>query len=106
MRVIEWSETALAQYGAAIDYLAERNPDAAQGTADRIRKTIDALAKRPIGRPGERPGTYEKAVLRTPYNVIYSLVGGADETLRLLRVYHTAQNWTDWSPLQNDDLPS
>ena len=63
MRSVEWSELSLAQYRTAIDYLAERNPDAAQTLADRIRSTIDALATRPIGRPGQREGTYEKAVL-------------------------------------------
>ena len=104
MRSVEWSELSLAQYRTAIDYLAERNPDAAQTLADRIRSTIDALAHRPIGRPGQREGTYEKTVLKTSYLVVYSLVGGADDILRVLRIYHTAQNWTDWSPSGDETL--
>ena len=104
MRHVEWSQVALAQYHSAIDYLAERNADAAQDVADRIRDTINALARRPIGRPGERSGTYEKTVLRTSYIIIYSLVGGANDSLRVLRVYHTAQNWTDWSPMPDEEV--
>ena len=98
MRTVDWSETAIDQYENAIDYLAERNPDAAEQLAERIKATVEGLERRPIGRPGQREGTYEKAVLRTAYLVIYSLVGGPEGQLRILRIYHTAQNWTAWSP--------
>jgi plasmid stabilization system protein ParE len=98
LRTIDWSETAIDQYESALDWLAERNPEAAERLAERIQTTIEGLARRPIGRPGQREGTYEKAVLRTAYLVIYSLVGGPEGQLRILRIYHTAQNWTAWSP--------
>lgn len=104
MRTVDWSETAIDQYENAIDYLAERNPDAAEQLAERIKATVEGLARRPIGRPGQREGTYEKAVLRTAYLVIYSLVGGPEGQLRILRIYHTAQNWTAWSPVP-EELP-
>ena len=98
MRAIDWSQTAIDQYENAIAYLADRNLEAAERLAERIEATIDGLARRPIGRPGQREGTYEKAVLRTAYLVIYSLVGGPEGQLRILRVFHTAQDWTSWSP--------
>ena len=104
MRAVDWSETAIDPYESAIDYLAERNPDAAERLAERTQTTIEGLARRPIGRPGQREGTYEKSVLRTAYLVIYSLVGGSDGQLRILRIYHTAQDWTAWSP-GPDELP-
>ena len=104
MRTVDWSERALDQYARAIDWLAERNPDAADRLAGRIGATVEQLARRPIGRPGQIDGTYEKAVLRTAYLVIYSLVGDSDGHLRILRIYHTAQDWTAWSP-GPDELP-
>ena len=104
MRAVDWSETAIDQYESAIDYLAERNPDAAERLAERIQTTIEGVARRPIGRPGQREGTYEKAVLRTAYLVIYTLVGGSEGELRILRIYHGAEVWTAWSP-GPDELP-
>lgn len=104
MRSVRWSDAAIVQFDAAIDYLAERNPDAAQALKDRIVETTAALAIRPIGRPGYCDGTYEKAVLRTAYVIVYSLVGGPDDELRIHRVFHSAQNWTGWSPTLEDDV--
>lgn len=98
MRAVRWSETALAQFEAAIAYLAERNAVAADHLADRLEETVAALAKRPIGRPGYREGTYEKSVLRTPYLIVYSLFGGPDGELWIHRVFHTSQDWTGWTP--------
>ncbi len=98
MRAVEWSETAIDQYESAIAWLSDRNPEAAERLAERIETTIEALAGHPIGRPGQREGTYEKAVLRTAYLVIYALTGGPDGELRLLRIYHAAQDWMAWSP--------
>jgi len=104
LRTVDWSETAIDQYENAIDWLAERNPEAAERLAERIQATVEELARRPIGRPGQREGTYEKAVLRSAYLVIYSLVGGPEGQIRILRIYHTAQNWTAWST-GPEDLP-
>lgn len=99
MRRVDWSDTALEQFDVAIAYLTERNPSAADLLADRLEETVAALSRRPLGRPGYHDGTYEKAVLRTNYVVVYSLIGGTDNALRVHRVFHTAQNWRNWSPL-------
>ena len=104
MRSVRWSDAAIDQFDAAIDYLAERNPNAAQALKDRLVETVAALAARPIGRPGYCEGAYEKTVLRTAYVIVYSLVGGPDDELRVHRVFHSAQNWTGWSPTPEDDI--
>ncbi len=103
MRAVRWSATALTQFEAAIAYLAERNALAADHLADRLEETVAALAKRPIGRPGYRDGTYEKSVLKTPYLIVYSLFGGPDGELWIHRVFHTSQDWTGWTPHPDED---
>ncbi|HRO32672.1 MAG TPA: type II toxin-antitoxin system RelE/ParE family toxin [Brevundimonas sp.] len=104
MRSVRWSDAAIDQLDAAVDYLSDRNADAAQVLKDRIMDTVAALATRPIGRPGYCDGTYEKAVLHTAYVIVYSLVGGPDDALHVHRVFHTAQNWTGWSPNPEDEV--
>lgn len=104
MRAVDWSEKAIEQYQGAVAWLAERNPAAAEKLAGRVRDAIESLAHRPIGRPGHVEGTYEKAVLHTAYLIIYSLVGGPDGQLRILRIYHTAQDWTGWSAEGDHEL--
>lgn len=104
MRAVDWSEKAINQYQGAVAWLAERNPDAAERLAERVQDTIESLARRPIGRPGHVEGTYEKAVLHTAYLIIYSLVGGPQGQLRILRIYHTAQDWTGWSAEPDEEV--
>ncbi len=103
MRSVNWSDTALTQFDSAIAYLAERNEVAADQLADRLEETVAALAKRPIGRPGYRDGTYEKAVTNTPYVIVYSLSGGPDGVLWVHRVFHSSQNWTGWTLRPDED---
>ncbi len=104
MRSVRWSDTALDQFDNAVGWLTERNPAAADRLADRLEETVAGLSRRPIGRPGYREGTYEKAVLGTEYVIVYSLIGGPDDALRIHRVFHSAQNWTGWSPLPDEDV--
>lgn len=103
MRSVQWSDIALAQFRSAVAYLTERNPVAADKLADRLGETVAALAVRPIGRRGHYDGTYEKLVLKTPYVIVYSLVGGPDDLLWIHRVFHTSQNWTGWT-LDPDEI--
>lgn len=103
MRSVQWSVAALDQFDGAVAYLTQKNAAAAERLADRLEETVAALARRPIGRPGYREGTYEKAVTGTAYVIVYSLVGGPDDALWIHRVFHTSQDWTGWSP--NPDEP-
>lgn len=90
MREVVWSTSASRQYLEALRFLAERNEPAAAKLATRIRETLQALAVRPIGRPGRMVGTFEKIVLRTSYLVVYKLVG---DELRIVRLLHMSQDW-------------
>lgn len=61
-----------------------------------IRRTIELLATRPIGRPGRVPGTYEKSVVGRPYVVVYGFRprdDGAIDDLLIVRIIHTARDW-------------
>ena len=100
MRSVIWSERARTQYLAALQYLSERNPEAAAKLSERVEETTGDLAKRPIGRPGWAANTFEKIVLKTSYVIIYELCG---DELRVLRLFHMAQDWTAWSS-QPEDL--
>ena len=74
-----------------IDYIAEHNPGAAARLEQRMVDATDQLLDHPeIGRIGRLRGTRELVVARTPYIVIYEIEG---ETVRILRVLHSAQRW-------------
>lgn len=90
MREIVWSDIAIDQYAAAFDYLAERNWSAAEKLRSRVRETVERLSRRPIGRPGRAPDTFEKIIERTSYLLVYELAG---DELRVLRLFHMSQDW-------------
>jgi len=93
MRAVVWSRRALLELTHAIDYLAQRNLAAAQRIELRILETTEKLAARPIGRPGKRPGTYEKLVTGAPYLIVYALTDGAGGgQVQIIRLFHTAQD--------------
>ncbi len=94
MREIVWSAEAIDEYANAFEYLAERNPWAAEKLRVRVRATLALLSKRPIGRPGNAGGTFEKIVQQTSYVIVFELAG---EELRVLRLFHMAQDWDAWS---------
>lgn len=102
MRTVVWSGRGLVQLKAAIDYLAERNLVASQRLEARIAETVANLARRPIGRPGHQPETYEKRITDTPYLIVHELVGGPEGDLRILRLFHLSQDWTGWKPGPDD----
>jgi len=93
MRAVAWSGRALADLVGALDYLAQHNLAAAQRIEARILDTVDKLSRRPIGRPGKQPDTYEKRVTDTPYLLIYALSqAGGHERLQIIRLFHMAQD--------------
>lgn len=98
MRAPRWADEALNQFDQAIDYLAARSPSAASDLLDAIEGAVGLLADRPIGRPGEWPGTFEKPVRGTRYVIVYSLEGDIDGVLHVLRIFHSSQDWTSWKP--------
>jgi toxin ParE1/3/4 len=88
---IAWLRAAERNLEEQLEYIAERNPRAANTLADKIDATVASLADHPRrGRPGRIAGTRELVVPGTPYVVVYML--GADY-VRIHRVLHGAQRW-------------
>jgi addiction module RelE/StbE family toxin len=70
VRRIRWTTEAADQFEAAVNYIQQDNPDAAQKIAQMVIDRIEQLAEFPgTGRPGEVKGTRELVVL--PYVVVY-----------------------------------
>jgi toxin ParE1/3/4 len=91
MRVF-WLPRARRQREYAIEYIRRDNPRAALAVLDRIHERVHSLAEHPyIGRPGMRAGTRELVIPRTPYIIVYTV----DDAVRVLALYHHAQQWPD-----------
>lgn len=96
-RPVLWSRRALDDIKQQVDFIAWDNPIAADRIEAQLRKTGEALGLIPTGRPGRAAGTYEKSVTRLPYVIVYALLdGGAGESVVILRVIHTARDWSSW----------
>ncbi len=90
VRVTDDAKTDLREIKA---YIRERNAVAAEGVIERIRKTLNLLAFLPrLGRAGLVHGTFEKAVSRVPYLIVYRIdMGDEDRELVVRRIYHGTQ---------------
>lgn len=93
MKTVVWSSHARSQYLSALAFLVARNETAAARLQARVEATTAGLAKRPAGRPGYAEGTLEKIVSGTSYVLVFELAG---EDLRILRLFHMAQDWRGW----------
>ncbi len=90
---IRWTRLALEDVERAREYIAERNPSAAQAVIARIESALKALAAHPeIGRRGRVQGTRELVVPDTPFIIAYLLSKNAVE---ILAVIHGARRWPD-----------
>ena len=75
------------------DYIAERNPAAAQRVGDRIRRTAVILSEFPlIGHPGKLPGTQEFVVAGLPYIIVYRIERERDRGIIVVGVHHGARD--------------
>jgi addiction module RelE/StbE family toxin len=94
--LLEWSVFALADRDAIFDYIEADSPRAAVSVDERIQVCVEKLVRFPeMGRPGRIEGTRELVISRTPYIAAYRI---ADDTVRILRVLHGAQQWPDELP--------
>lgn len=92
MRLL-WLDDAETDLEAIVEYLSERNPEAALQARDAVRQLVGLLADQPaLGRPGRVAGTRELVIARTPYIVAYS-VDVRSDTVIILRVLHGARRW-------------
>jgi len=91
-----WLDTALDDLERLSTYIDEHQTGNAQIVLERIFssvRTLDAFPRR--GRAGRLVGTYELVVPRTPYVVMYRIVG---ENIEILQVIHGAREWPSDSP--------
>jgi toxin ParE1/3/4 len=76
---------------AIFNYIEADNPRAAAAVDKRISDRIKTLQRFPrSGRPGRVTGTRELVIIRTPYIVVYRIIG---DTIRVLRVLHSSRQW-------------
>ena len=72
------------------EYIAKDDAPAARKVSRQIRAAIDRLRQFPsYGRIGDVAGTRQFVVAGVPYIVVYEI---EDETITILRIYHTAQD--------------
>ena len=90
--VLNWSSEAESDLAQIIDYIRERNPNAAHKILDIIEEKTAKLPLNPkIYRTGRVEGTREMLVTSS-YLVIYE---ENSVKVRILRVLHTAQMWPE-----------
>jgi addiction module RelE/StbE family toxin len=88
---VAWARRAKSDLRKLVAYIAEDSIQGAELVATRILEAAKSLAKMPrIGRTGRIPGTRERVVGRAPYILVYKIASGR---VRILRVYHGAQEW-------------
>ncbi len=95
---VQWSVLALADRNAIFEYIEADSPQSAVIVDERISAAVGRLKKSPgIGRPGRVEGTRELVIDRTPYVAAYQI---ADNSVRILRVLHGAQQWPEELPVE------
>jgi addiction module RelE/StbE family toxin len=89
---IRWTPAAAADLQHISDYLKARNPHYRQQTIRKLYETIRSQKDAPHrGRPGREEGTREILFPPMPYIAVYRV---RDQSIEVLRIYHTAQNRT------------
>lgn len=89
---VEWSEEALSDRAAIIDYLLPRNPHAAKKILLRLIDATTDLANFPfMGRKGTN-NTREWSIVY-PYTLIYE-VNESASIVKVLRIWHMSQERT------------
>ena len=90
---LRYTSDALSHLDAIYEVLSERNLAAARRVAADIRAAAERLRDFPqMARLGSVSGTYEWVVRGTPYLLVYD-IDEAGEEIRVLAVFHGAQDW-------------
>jgi addiction module RelE/StbE family toxin len=88
MKRLAWSPRARTQLAATFEYIAQDDPDAAQGVLDTILHRAERLIEFPeLGSPS-RYGTRKLVVIGLPYVLVYRVAG---DVVRISAVWHSAQ---------------
>ena len=90
---VRWLKRALRDLEEAEEYIAQDDPQAATAVVLKIVRAVSLLKDQSgIGRSGRVPGTKELIVPNTPFIVPYRV---KDDTVQILRVYHSSRVWPD-----------
>ena len=93
---LEWSAFALDDRNKIFGYIEQDHPRAAVLVDNRVSAQVIRLMQFPeSGRPGRVEGTRELVIDQTPYIAAYRII---DDTVRILRVLHGAQQWPGEMP--------
>jgi toxin ParE1/3/4 len=93
---VRWLRRALQNLDAEAAYIAQDSPQSAAGFVRHLLESADLLAAQPqMSRPGRVPGTRELVITRFPYILPYRV---RNETVEILRVFHTARKWPQRLP--------
>lgn len=88
---VRWSPTARLDLICLREYIASRDPRAAQRIARLILKHVETVREHPaIGRTGRVADTREMVVSGTPYIIVYAVI---DRVLHVLAVLHSSRRW-------------
>lgn len=88
---VRWLLGAMLSLRAVHSHIALENPSAARRVIRAVRTSTVRLGEFPeSGKPGTVAGTRELVVRKLPYDIVYRLVGGDVE---ILRVLHTSTDW-------------
>ena len=84
---IVWAPEAVADLDAAVEYLAERNMDAARRLSSAILSLVERLAVEPIEGPKQllRTGEEARSWPLPPFRIYYQRTG---DVFHVVRVYH------------------
>ncbi len=98
MNRIDWSERAVADFEAALAYIAKESPQNAQLVKDRIFNTVKHLEAFSLGTAGLKT-TLKLFIPKTSYFVIFRR--SADGNISLLAFLHTSRDWgkLDWDKI-------
>lgn len=90
---VRWLRKALRNLDDEATYIAAEDTSAANLVVKRVLDAVAQLEAQPgLGRPGRVPGTRELVVAKTRYIVPYR---ARDETVEVLRVFHTSRRLPD-----------
>ena len=88
---VKWLRQALLDLDEIATYINADSPAIAAKVDVNIITAVSLLREQQgIGRAGRVPGTKELLVTGLPYIVPYRV---KDETVQILRVYHTSRKW-------------
>jgi len=88
---VKWLRQALRNLDEEAAYIAQDSPGSAAAFVKHLTESAAMLAAHPhMGRPGRVPGTRELVVTRFPYILPYRV---REQTVEILRVFHTARKW-------------